>query len=511
MDVAQPLNDAVAVRLNGMVEDSRSFRDAAQLRRRALNPTATIVLDSNTTLNAGYEYFRDDRTVDRGIPSFDGRPAPVHITTFFGNPDSSYARARVQTASALVEHRAGALTVREHAVFADYDKFYQNSYAGGALNAAGTQVNLSAYNHSTPRRNAFSQTDFILHTGRSMQHTLLAGFEIARQRTDNVRKTGYYGSSSASYTVDVADPTISVPIEFRQSASDADSRTWVNVAAVYAQDQLVLSNRWQAVAGVRTERFDVAYHNNRTGQDLGRADALVSPRAGLIFKPFDTASLYASYSVSHLPSSGDQFSSLTATSKALEPERFTNYEVGGKWDVRPGISLSMAAYHLDRTNTSAPDPVDPKLIVQTGSERSSGVEAGVAGDVTKSWHIVAGAALQRATIMSTTTAAKAGAAVPLVPAHTFSLWNRYDVTPLLGGAFGVVYRSRMFAAIDNTVTLPGFTRADAAVYVRVAPDVSLQINVENVFDVRYYATSQGNNNILPGSGRAFRISMSTRR
>jgi catecholate siderophore receptor len=36
------------------------------------------------------------------------------------------------------------------------------------------------------------------------------------------------------------------------------------------------------------------------------------------------------------------------------------------------------------------------------------------------------------------------------------------------------------------------------------------MNVENVFDTRYYAFSNGNNNITPGSPRAVRLSLTTR-
>ena len=36
----------------------------------------------------------------------------------------------------------------------------------------------------------------------------------------------------------------------------------------------------------------------------------------------------------------------------------------------------------------------------------------------------------------------------------------------------------------------------------------VQLNVENLFDRRYYPTSQGNNNIMPGSSRMVRVSMS---
>ena len=83
--------------------------------------------------------------------------------------------------------------------------------------------------------------------------------------------------------------------------------------------------------------------------------------------------------------------------------------------------------------------------------------------------------------------------------------------PSLGVGLGVVHQTGMFAAIDNTVTLPGFTRADGAVFVRLTPLLGAQVNVENLFDERYYATSHGNNNIMPGAPRTVRLSLTTRR
>ena len=57
----------------------------------------------------------------------------------------------------------------------------------------------------------------------------------------------------------------------------------------------------------------------------------------------------------------------------------------------------------------------------------------------------------------------------------------------------------MFAAIDNTVVLPGYTRADAAAFVRLSREVRLQVNVENLFDANYYINADSNTNISPGS------------
>jgi catecholate siderophore receptor len=86
----------------------------------------------------------------------------------------------------------------------------------------------------------------------------------------------------------------------------------------------------------------------------------------LVVKPVTALSLYTSYGVSYLPSSGDQFSSLTTITQQVEPEKFTNYEVGAKWDMLRGLSLTTALYRLDRTNTRSTDPNDATCIVQTG-------------------------------------------------------------------------------------------------------------------------------------------------
>jgi catecholate siderophore receptor len=510
VDVGQGLGASAAARFNGVYENSEGFRDRAELERYGLNPTLALALGA-TTVRAGYEFFSDNRNVDRGIPSFQGRPSDADVATFFGNPDLSYSTLRLHAAGATVEHERGGLTVRNRTRFASYDKFYQNSLPG-ALNAEGTLVTLTAYNNATDRRNLFNQTDVVfgLATG-AVRHTLLVGAEVGRQETENFRNTGFYDNAATSVTAPFDAPTITTPITFRQSATDADNRTRATVAGVYVQDQVALSRHVQAVLGVRFDRFAVRFHNNRNDDDLSREDDLVSPRAGLVLKPAEPVSFYGSYSVSYLPSSGDQFSSLNATTETLEPEEFTNYEVGAKWDARPGLSLAAAVYRLDRTNTSAPDPNDATRTVQTGSQRTTGFEATATGSVTSAWQVAAGLALQKAEITSTTTAAPEGRTVPLVPERTFSLWNRVQVLPALGVGLGLVHRSDMYAAIDNTVTLPGYTRADGALFVRLGPLASAQVNVENLLDERYYATSHGNNNIMPGAPRTVRISLTTRR
>jgi catecholate siderophore receptor len=506
-DFDQPLNDKVAFRLNGVYENSDTFRRFVGLERYGINPTFTIAPNSDTKINLSYEYFHDGRTADRGIPSFQGRPIDVPVSTFFGDPNLSNVRADVHLLTGAVEHQFGRFNLRNRTQFGDYDRFYQN-FVPGVVTADKSRDSISGYNNATKRKNIFNQTDltFAVWTGR-VKHSLLAGTEFGRQLTDNFRNTGFFNNTTTTLLVPISDPIVRVPVIFRQAAADADNHLKTNLAAAYVQDQIELSRYVQVVTGVRFDYFDLHFHNNRNGDNLRRIDQLLSPRVGVVVKPVVKLALYGNYSVAYLPSSGDQFSSLTTITQQVKPEKFTNYELGFKWDVRSRLALTSALYRQDRTNTRATDPLNPTAIIQTGSQRTNGFELGVNGSVTRSWRIVGGYAHQNAFISSATTAAPIGAQVAQVPHNTFSLWNNYQAARKLGLGLGLINRSDMFAAIDNTVVLPAYTRVDAAVFYSFNENLRLQANLQNLFDKKYYQNADNNNNISPGSPRAARLAL----
>ncbi|HKA20612.1 MAG TPA: TonB-dependent siderophore receptor [Blastocatellia bacterium] len=510
VDLNQPINNRMAFRLDGVYEDFDSFRDFVGIERYGINPTLTINPGSQTRITLGYEHFRDYRTADRGIPSFEGRPADTDISTYFGDPHHSYVRANVNLGSAVIEHQVGSLNIRNATQFGGYDRGYQN-FVPGAVSADKRFVSISAYNNATERFNIFNQTDLTygLSTGR-IRHTLLAGAEVGRQLTDNFRNTGFFNNTTTSINAPFANPTISTPVTFRQSPTDADNHVHTSIGSAYAQDQLDLSRFVQIVAGLRFDHFDLKFHNNRNGEDLRRIDNLVSPRVGVIFKPITPLSIYGNYSVSYLPSSGDQFSSLTAITQQVKPEKFNNYELGAKWDLRRSLSLTTAVYRLERKNTRSTDPNDPTRIVQTGSQRTNGYEIGLTGSILRSWHFTGGYAYQDAFITSATTVARTGAQVAQVPHHNFSFWNNYQVLSRLAAGIGLIHRSDMFAAVDNRVVLPGYTRTDAAVFYSLTERLRLQANVENLFNTKYYINADSNNNISPGSSRGIRLALTAR-
>ncbi len=71
----------------------------------------------------------------------------------------------------------------------------------------------------------------------------------------------------------------------------------------------------------------------------------------------------------------------------------------------------------------------------------------------------------------------------------------------------MIYRGEMFASADNTVRIPDFTRVDAALFAQFTKRFRGQLNIENLFDVNYFASVHNNNNISPGSPIAIRATL----
>lgn len=513
-DLGQDFSESIAARITGVYEDSDSYRDGVFLERSGVNPTMSFILSPATLLTAGYEYFQDERTADRGIPSFAGRPIATDESTFFGNPDLSLSDAEVNTFTSGLEHRVNdRITFRSRISWADYDKIYQNIYPG-AVDSEGLNVSIRAYNNATERENRFGQADLILRekTGR-FDHTILVGVEIGRQITDNFRNTGYFttlGENVTSVDVPVSNPTIDLPVTFRQSATDADNHGVADTVSLYIQDQIVVSPRLQLIGGIRYDSFRVDFLNERTGQTLESDDGMVSPRLGLVFKPSEPVSLYASYSLSYMPRAGEQLSSLNLANSTLDPEEFTNYEVGAKWQAFETLEISAALYRLDRGNVAVADPVNPGTSFLVDGQRTEGLELSATGSMSRSWSILAAYAWQQGEILeSLSSSAPEGAGLAQLPEHSFSLWNRYDFSNIWAVGLGVIYRDEIFTSTDNAVTLPSFTRVDAAVFYEFSPRLGFQLNIENLLDTEYYASAHNNVNITPGSPLALSLGVTT--
>lgn len=538
LDAGQAVNQDFAARLNMMYEGTDTFRDFGKLERYGINPTITWRPTNLTKVKLSYEYFHDDRTADRGNPSQGlsatspsstrfNPAAPFapfgDVTTFFGSPSLNDARFDFHMVMAFVEHDfQNGLTVKNGSMYANYHKFYQNAYPGngplsGAVNPADTAFNLAAYNNTTNRENAFNQTDFVYkaYTG-PVFHTVAFGTEFGREAGVGIRNTGIFPNGTNTIVANPFNPTYFGTINFVHhytgvnadgvTTPDSNSKYRLYVDSGYARDTIEITRWLQLIGGVRYDRFDLSALDMNTNTNRERIDNKMSPQAAVIVKPRDNVSLYYAYMVSFLPASGDQFSALSNGTLILAPQKFVNNEVGLKWNIFPRLLYSAAVYDLKRSNVPLADPNNPGFFILSGTNRIRGFENSLTGYVTPDWQTVFGYAYTDARVTSaTSTTIVAGNRIQLVPFHQFSWWNKYQIDPTWAAALGVIYFSNSFASSDDSVKLPGFVRFDTALYAKINDRWKAQLNVENVFNTRYWATADANNNISPGQSRTIRL------
>lgn len=493
-DVNTPLAENIALRVNGTYEEFASHRDFYEGRFIGFTPTITVNAGPDTRLIASYTYDDDERVVDRGVPSINGGPLTGYDTTFFGDPDYNFSDVEVHIARMRVEHDfSTSLSFNASLQYADYEKFYANLVPGGGTTA--TTVNLSGYESGTDRQNLIGQANLIgtFETG-GIAHTLLIGGEFTTSETDSIRdRARFTANGGTSITVALAD--VITPPAFTLEAQRA-STSDLNTVSFYVQDQIDFGIV-QLIGGIRYDEFDLESVNLISGFAAARKDSRWSPRVGVVVKPVDNLSLYASWSESFLPQSGNQFTVLDTNSASLDPETFENIEAGVKWSIKPELFLTAAIFRLTRDNTQAPDPLNPGFVILAGESQVEGFEVGLAGELVENFNVSLGYAYLDGEITQTTSSAAAGATLQQVPKHHITAWGRYDLTQRFGIGAGVVHQSSQFASMSNNVVLPAYTRVDAALFFDVNDSLSLQLNVENLFDEEYYPSAHGDNNIQP--------------
>lgn len=516
LDYNNGIDSQQGFRLNAMVENIDNHRDFKEGDRYAFNPTYTIELNSDTKLVASYEYVDDDRLVDRGIPSSNGTPLEGVEDTYFGDPDFNRTTFEGHIARTRLDHIVNdTWSINTTLQFADYDKLYQNIYPAG-FDANSNEVKLDGYIDTTKRENIIMQFNAIGHivTG-NIEHTLLVGAEYGKQDTNNNRRdTLFFDSNDDQIWFTFSDPLNIPGYEFTGFVRDRASE--VTFSSAFVQDEMQINDWLILVAGLRYDHFEIDVIDTIEVNDgiddgnsgfISSSDSEISPRLGAIIKPNKDLSLYASYSKSFLPRSGDQFLTLSLTSAALDAEEFENKELGLKWNVNDSLSLTAAAFEVIRENGSVVDPNNPENSLLTGTE-TTGFEIQLVGHLSDDWTINAGySSLDGEETGRVANGVVSNRTLAQLPENMFTLWSEYELNDQLSFGLGLVHQSEQYASLNNTVELPDFTRVDAAVYYAVNDNLDVQLNIENLFDEEYYPSAHNDNNISTGKPVNARLSL----
>ena len=510
-DVNVGLTDSVAFRLNAMAEGLDNHRDHFDGERIGVNPTARVSFNESTRLDLSYEYVDHERFIDRGIPTgSNGDPVERFDRVVFGDPNVNVTRLKAHIFMANLEHRfSDSMKGKVTAFYGDYDKLYQNFYAASysEANSPGV-VTLDGYVDTMQRENLILSGNLIKEVSfANMSHRFLLGAEFVDTSSDQDRWNTYWSETADDKeTFSVARPmgiiggvgtnalggrTVN---DFTVDQND-DTRVGVEVASFYLQDEMAVTNYLDIVLGARFDQFEIDVFNVPADDSRSKQDEEVSPRLGLVLKPMENMSLYAGYSESFLPRSGEQFANINGSKGQLDADTFANTELGFKWDISPALSFTAAVFEIEQESPQVADN-DPETLDVIKSE-TDGFELQLEGQLTEAWYISAAYSYLDGEQMGRT--GSKGLRPRELPENMFSVWNFVQFTPKLGAGLGLTYQDESFINNSNTARLPSYTRVDAALYYEWSDDLRVQLNFENLGDTVYFPSSHSTHQASVGA------------
>lgn len=510
-DLNVGLTDSVAFRLNAMAEGLDNHRDHFDGERVGVNPTLRVSMSESTRLDLSYEYVDHERFIDRGIPTgSNGDPVERFDRVVFGDPNVNVTELEAHIFMAHLEHRfSDSMKGKVTAFYGDYDKLYQNFYAASYSESDSPDVvTLDGYVDTTQRENLILSGNLIKEVSFvNMSHRLLLGAEYVDTSSNQDRWNTYWSETADDKeTFSVTRPmgiiggvgtnalgarTVN---DFTVDQND-DTRVGIEVASFYLQDEMAVTDYLDVVLGARFDQFEIDVFNVPADDSRSKRDEEISPRLGLVLKPRENMSLYASYSESFLPRSGEQFANINGSKGQLDADTFANTELGFKWDISPALSFTAAVFEIEQESPQVADN-DPATLDVIKSE-TDGFELQLEGQLTEAWYISVAYSFLDGEQMGRT--GSKGLRPRELPENMFSVWNFVQFTPKLGAGLGFTYQDESFINNSNTARLPSYTRVDAALYYQWSDDLRVQLNFENVGDTVYFPSSHSTHQASVGA------------
>ncbi|WP_375499848.1 TonB-dependent siderophore receptor [uncultured Nostoc sp.] len=488
LDISGPLNSdkTLLYRLNASYISTESFIDFFYNQRYVVAPVLTWQISKNTKLTFESE-FRDQQQYPRtGLPA---------VGTVLPNPNGEIPLslntldedARNNRRSILLsynfEHRFSDNWSLVNAFLVRSIRYRTDSANSGSLQLNGRILNRTQQNYigAPGADEEYALDNHVVgkfKTG-SLQHELVAGFDLYRdisQFDQTMRAIG---------TIDVFNPVYGQPVG--RLLSRINQKTKNDQLGFYAQDIVSLTNNLNLVLGGRGDFVDNKVTNFlNTSSNQSQSDFAFSPRVGLVYQPIPPVSLYASYSQSFSQNVGTTFEG-----SLFKPSTGTQYEVGVKADFLNGkLSSTLALYQLTLSNVLTPDPTPNRPTtsnVQTGEQRSRGIELNVTGEILPGWNVIASYAYTDGQV--TKDERYIGNQLVNVPENSASLWTTYTFPKGnlqgLGFGLGLFYVGERQGDLINSFSVPSYLRLDAAVYYRL-DHLRFALNFKNLSDVRYF-------------------------
>lgn len=503
LDAGGPLNESGTLRGRVVLDEDRShsYIDYVWDKTRNLYAALDFDVTEATTVGLGVSNrYSRSRPMFVGYPRFeDGGSIDLPRSTFTG---STWNRAtNDQTIfNADVTHRLNSSwRLRLAGVAMDEDNTTVHQRVAGAVQRDGSGLNYGNFGVDFKSRQRGMDMsvagDF---DAWGMAQEVVVGANYSKLTT-NDRFTRAWESGGNIFDLDHHRPWQDMDSIAQASGYDSRSAYDIRQKGVYGTWRVKPTQSLALIGGGRVGWFDYSYSgggDTTTSTTSGR----FIPYAGIVYSLTDNWSVYGSYTTVFEPQT-----QRTVSGSLLKPIEGNNYEVGVKGELADGrVNALLALFRYDHKNRAVND-YDAGFACNgwycsraAGKVRSQGVEAEISGEVVKGLELYAGYAYNttkfledpdnQGKIFSTWT-----------PKHMLRLWANYRLPGALNrlsvGA-GVNTQTATISS-DREFKLAGFTIWNARVGYQATPELSFGLNVNNVFDKKYYVPSyntlSGNN------------------
>lgn len=501
VDLSAPLNDDASVRARVLAHTNRhdAFIDLERTRNTTFYGVVEADLTNSTQLSVGASEQIDKRygVTWVGLPYWysDGTRTNWSRSKTVA-PNWNIWHTKEQTAFATLEHRLeNRWSLR--ASF-DYHRQVEESNLlwsyGTPDRATGLGIRGLPYHYLTyPTQHAVSAIATGPFSLLGREHEATIGFTYSRDKDRWSNRDPLSGSDEALPSIETWDGSYPEPALGERYWWDGSETTQT---AIYAAARLQVSDRLKFILGGRLSQWR-RDSTTPEGVLLARYEEkdVFTPYAGAVLDLNEQWSAYASYT--------DIFKPQTARDRNgsfLDPLVGKNYETGIKGELLDGaLQVSAAVFRIEQDNYAVRDVgffvpgTTTQAFYAARGVVSKGYELEATGALAPGWNVSAGW-----THFSAKDATGADA-LPYHPRRQFKLFTSYRLPGewqrlTVGG--GLTWQSDDLTKATNPATgveervgQSAYGLVNLMARYALAEHTSLQLNVSNALDKRYFATS----------------------